>query len=131
AHPNLAFRLTRAFVTVVGDRLRMMTDEVGHLLRERSLPRRTHVTIRFDGQGARTVPTGTTLHTLLPEQVDGHLVVAAYLNRRVVSLGTPLSTDGTLEPVTTASLEGRGTLRQSAGLLLLEALTLEGADARL
>src|SRR5690606_26214979 len=49
----------------------------------------------------------------------------------VVSLSTPLSTDGTLEPVTTASLEGRGTLRQSAGLLLLEALTLEGADARL
>ncbi len=131
AHPRLAFQLSRAFVTLVGDRLRTMTDEVGHLLRERSLPRRTHITVTFDGHGARTVPTGTTVQSLLPPMLDGHLVVAAHVDRRMVSLATPLSTDGTLQAVTTASLEGRATLRLSAGLLLLEALRHEGADGRM
>ena len=48
--PDVAIALVHALVDGLGDRLMEMTERVGVLLRERSLPRRTSVEIRIDGE---------------------------------------------------------------------------------
>lgn len=119
-HPALALCMLRQLVGGLGAQLAHVTDDVGVLLRERSLPRRTQVTIRV---GDRTLPlaTGTPVGTVLPARVDGALVVAALVDRKPVALNTPLAADAVVEPLSTRSWEGREVYRRSAGLLLLTA----------
>src|SRR5262249_42656908 len=97
-----------------------MTDSVGLLLRERSLPRRVLVDITVRGE-KRTARTGTMLRALLPAEVDGAPVVAALLGNKAVPLETPVTSEGAVEALTTAHWEGKRIYRQSLGLLLLEA----------
>lgn len=118
--PRLAVRLLQALVGSLGDTLVAMTDNVGQLLRLRSVPRKTEIEARFSGSRT-TVRTGTPLRALLPEQVGGALVVAGMIDAKPVPLDTPLLSDATIEPLTIASAEGRIVLRRAAGLLLLEA----------
>lgn len=93
----------------------------GHtIIQERSLPRRSNVAVRLHGV-AREVPTGTTARQLLPDDVKGHLVVAALIDRRAMSLLTPLSSECEIAPLSTAHWEGQRIYRQSLALLLLEA----------
>lgn len=118
--PALAVRLLEALVGGVGHRLEEMTESVGMLLRERSLPRRAEVRVRTGGHW-QTVRTGTRVGALLPAQLDGHAVVAALLDRRIVPLSWPLSSQSTVEPLTTLHPEGQAVLRHSIALLVLEA----------
>jgi uridine kinase len=99
-----------------------MTDNVGALLRERSLPRRTTVRVRPAGSDApaREVRTGTTVEELLPATVDGAPVVAALVDHKAVSLATPLSADAEIAPLSAAHWEGERVVRTSAALLALE-----------
>jgi uridine kinase len=76
--------------------------------------------VRRGGQ-AVVVGTGETVGALVPARVDGDLVVAGLCDRHIVSLTTPIVSDATLAPITTASWEGREIYRRSAGLLALEA----------
>lgn len=119
--PALAFRLLAALVAAVGQRLTDMTDNVGALLKERSLPRRTSITVECDGTH-RSCSTGTQLRNLLPRQVDNHPVVAALLDSKPVSLVSTVSSDCRLAPLTTATLEGQRIYQHSLRLLLLEAI---------
>lgn len=118
--PALALRFTQALVSSLGVRLTEMTDSVGLLLRERSLPRRTLVDVRVGG-ATRKVRTGTPVRALLPPDEMGEPVVAALLNQKAVSLNTPVTSDIDLAPLTSAHWEGKRVYRQSLGLLLLEA----------
>ncbi len=118
-HPRLALDILQNVVGTLGDQLVRATDSVGLLLGQRSLPRRLNVSVRIDGQ-TRTVSPGTRVGALLPESVDGALVVAAHLDQRPVSLDTPVVSDSTLVPLTTASWDGRDVVRRSAGLAFLE-----------
>jgi len=118
--PELALRFLRALVTGLGNRLGDVTDTVDALLRERSLPRRTHVRVTTT-EGQVEVRTGTPVESLLPTTVDGRAVVAGLLDRRAVSLVTPISSDCTVTPLTTAHMEGHRIYTQSLALLLLEA----------
>lgn len=118
--PAAALRLLTRLVGALGAQLVRATDNVGALLRERSLPRRTQVRVRVGGQ-ERVVPTGTATGAVLPEREDGALVVAALVDRKPVSLTTPLMADAEVEPLSVRSWEGREVYRRSAGLLLLEA----------
>ncbi len=120
AEPALAFAFTIAIVRTVGTWLTEMTENVEMLLSERSLPRRTQLELLIGGE-TRRVRTGTPLLDVLPREVDGEQVVAGLLDRRPVSLVTRVSSDGTLEPLTTGHWEGRRIYRDSVGLLLLEA----------
>lgn len=131
-HPRIALSFMQALASALGDALTSMTDRVGLLLQQRSLPRRTTVRVRRDGVVAE-VPTGTAVRLLLPEQVDGAHVVAATLDQKPVSLETPIASDVALEPLTTASPEGREVFRRSVGLVFLEAArrALPGAVVRL
>jgi uridine kinase len=99
----------------------MRPDEIDPLsVRPRSLPRRT--TIEVDVAGWKsTVPMGTRVAAVLPPMEDGALVAAALVDRRAVSLDTPLLADTRVEPLSTRSWEGREVVRRSAGLLVLEA----------
>jgi uridine kinase len=53
--------------------------------------------------------------------MHGHLVVAALVDRKAVSLATPITSDCDLRALTTVHWEGQRIHRQSVGLLALEA----------
>lgn len=129
-HPHVALRLLMAVVSAVGDDLASMTESVGLLLAQRSLPRRAELNVRVDG-AVKRVRTGTTVGALLPAQIDGHMVVAALLDDRPVSLETPIASETALYPMTTASWEGRQIVRRSAGLAFLEAARQVAPELRL
>jgi uridine kinase len=107
-----------------------MTDNVGQLLMERSLPRRKDVTIRLANE-TRRVPMGSRLRSELPAEVDGHPVVAGLIDQKPVSLSLPLSSDATVAPLTTGHWEGERIYRRSVGLLLLEAASRMSPALRL
>ncbi|MFO0758495.1 MAG: cyclic nucleotide-binding domain-containing protein [Byssovorax sp.] len=118
--PALSLRFTQALVGSLGVQLTEMTDSVGLLLRERSLPRRIWVDVALDGE-VRRVKTGTVLRALLPADVNGSPVVAALLAHKAVSLSTPITSDASLSPLAGDHWEGKRVYRHSLGLLLLEA----------
>lgn len=119
-HPRLAARLLESLVRALGDTLAAMTDNVGQLLKLRSVPRTTEIEVRRGGTSSR-VRTGTPLRALLPEESGGARVVAGMIDARPVPLDTPLLSDAAIEPLTVGTAEGRIVLRRAAGLLLLEA----------
>ena len=118
--PQAGLALLLGLVDVLGGELTAMTDSVGVLIRERSLPRRVEVRVACGG-GEHVVRTGTPIGALLPPQCDGALVVAGLLDRRAVSLTAPLVADADVEPLTVDHWEGQRILRASTGLVLLEA----------
>jgi uridine kinase len=79
------------------------------------------VDVTIDGKVMR-VAAGTPLLRLLPSEVDGEPVVAGLVDRRAMSLVTPILAGGVLQPLTTAHWEGSRVYRRSVGLLLLEAV---------
>jgi uridine kinase len=113
-------RLLQTLLGSVAERLIEMTDSVGLLLQERSLPRRTSVSVKVGAIQLNT-QTGTTFESILPQFVDGKLVVAALVDRKAQSLATPVSSDCTVEPLSVDHWEGQRIYRQSQGLALLEA----------
>ncbi|MBK9034607.1 MAG: cyclic nucleotide-binding domain-containing protein [Myxococcales bacterium] len=119
ADPTAALWLLEAVVSGLGVRLTEVTDSVGALLTERSLPRRTQIRVRI-GDEVRQVPTGVTVGSLLA-RANGDVVVAALIDRRPVSLGTRITSPCTVAPLTSASNDGERILRRGLGLLLLEA----------
>ncbi len=126
AEPAVAAAFVEAVVSRLAVQLTEMTDSVGTLLRERSLPRHVEVEVTL-GDERRVVRTGTLASELLPETIDGARVVAALVNRKAVPLSTPIGASVRLEPLTTAHWEGERILRESTALLLLEAAaTLDG-----
>lgn len=119
-HPLTALHFVSAVAASLGASLTALSDDVGQMLRQRSLPRRAAV--RAVVGGARIeVGTGTLAGTLLPKEVGGAIVVAATLDKKAVSLEAPIVCDVAVEPVTTASFEGRRIYRRSVALLLIEA----------
>ncbi len=127
--PRTALALAHAHSDALGREVARLTADMGLLLRGRSLPRASAVTVTTGGR-ARQVPTGTRLKDLLPAEVDGALVVAALLGERPVSLLTPVFTDTVVTPLTVAHWEGRQVYAQSVGLLLLEAAQAEAPGLR-
>jgi uridine kinase len=118
--PAAALALLRRVVDRLGHQLVSMTENVGVLLRERSLPRRTSIDVTVGGRKVK-VAMGTVVSAVLPATENGALVVAALVDRKPVSLDAPLVADAVVEPLSTRSWEGREVVRRSAGLLLLEA----------
>lgn len=129
AAPRTATAFVEAMVSTLGVQLTEMTDSVGVLLRERSVPRRTTVDVLYEGK-LRRVRTGTTVGELLPHEVDGAPVVAGLLDRKAVSLRTPITAPGTIEPLATSQFEGERVARESSILLLLEAANRLGLKTR-
>lgn len=127
--PRTALALAHAHADSLGREVARLTADMGLLLRGRSLPRASAVTVTVGGQ-PRQVPTGTRLKDLLPAEVDGALVVAGLLGERPVSLLTPVFTDTVVTPLTVAHWEGRQVYAQSVGLLLLEAAQAEAPHLR-
>ena len=104
----------------VGVQLTSMTDVVGNLLRQRSLPR--HATVRVQCQGQeRILPTGVQPRDVLPTRIDDSPVVAALLDGQIRPTDTPITTDTVLCPLLASHWEGERIYRRSAALLLLEA----------
>ena len=119
-HPRAAVHFLGAVAASLGASITAMSDGVGQLLRRRSLPRRAAIHVVIEGRRAE-VATGTIASLLLAGTTTDGLVVAALLDKKAVSLEKAIVTDGTLEPLTTASWEGRRIYRRSVGLLFLEA----------
>ena len=90
------------------------------IVRERSLPRRTSVTVSIHGF-VHEVPVGTPAHRLLPERMHERLVVAALVDNRAVSMTTPITSECHLSALTTAHWEGQRIHRHSVALLAVEA----------
>ncbi|MRG94769.1 cyclic nucleotide-binding domain-containing protein [Polyangium spumosum] len=118
--PELALCLTHALVVSLGEELTEMTENVGALLHERSLPRRVFLDVTVNRAWMR-VRTGTALGELLPRDVDGDPVVAALVNNKAVSLAMPITSDAHVEPLCASHWEGKRVYRASLGLLLLAA----------
>jgi uridine kinase len=131
-HPRIALHFTQALARSLGAQLTAMTDNVGLLAHQRSLPRRTQVKI-VRGADALEVGTGTLAGTVLPQEHEGSTVIAATLNHKPASLETAIVSDVTVGPLTLDSWEGRAIYRRSCGLLLLEAArrALPGVGLRL
>jgi uridine kinase len=119
-HPRAALHFMEALAANLAATMTALRDDVGLLARQRSLPRRSVVNVAIGGR-RMDVGTGTLIGTLLPRSVDDALVVAATVDRRAVSLDSPLTADAAVEALTTASWEGRRIFRRSAVLLVLEA----------
>lgn len=119
-HPRAALHFMEALAANVAATMNALRDDVGLLARQRSLPRRSVVNVAIGGR-RMDVGTGTLVGTLLPRSVGDALVVAATVDRRAVSLDTPLTADASVEELTTASWEGRRIFRRSVLLLVLEA----------
>ncbi|MCC6621109.1 MAG: cyclic nucleotide-binding domain-containing protein [Deltaproteobacteria bacterium] len=120
-HPMIVQRMLRALLHRLAVRLHDVSESVGLLLHERSLPRRAHVTVAFDGV-VRTVRVGTKLEAILPSHVDDRLVVAGLIDNKPVPLTYPLSADARVLPLTRAHWEGERCFQASVDLLFLEAL---------
>lgn len=120
SRPRAALHFMEALAASVAATMTALRDDVGLLARQRSLPRRSVVTVTI-GDRRIDVGTGTLVGTLLPRSVEEALVVAATVDRRAVSLETPLTSDASVEALTTASWEGRRIFRRSVLLLVLEA----------
>jgi uridine kinase len=120
AHPPIARGFLEAVIARLGRDLVAMTDNIGLLLHERSLPRRARVEVQR-GDAVDVVPTGTLLKDLLPPRVGNALVVAGLVDGKPFGLSTPLAADATVAPLTTSTWEGREAYRRSVELLLLEA----------
>ncbi len=130
-NPALAVRFVEGLLATLGTELVSMTDSMGELFRQRSLPRHARVKItRDDGGEPLVVGTGTPVAQLLPEYVQGARVVAALTDQRPVSMDAPVISDTRLAPVTMASWEGREVYRRSACLVLLEAARRVAPEAR-
>ena len=119
-HQRAALPFTQALASCLGDELTRMTDSVGLLVYQRSVPRSVDIHVRRENEEL-VVGTGTLPGTLLPREVDGALVVGATLNRKPASLETAIVSDVELGPMTLATGEGIAIYRRSAALLLLEA----------
>lgn len=129
-HPRAALHVVEAIATTLAASLTAMTDDVGLLLRQRTLPRRSTVRVLVD-ERVLDVGTGSLVGTLLPRAIGGAAVVAAAIDHKAVSLDTAITSDARLEPITLASWEGRRIHRASVGLLLLEAGRRRDPRARL
>lgn len=129
-HPAAALHFMEALAANVAATMTALRDDVGLLARQRSLPRRRVVNVSVAGR-RMDVGTGTLVGTLLPRMIDDALVVAATIDRRASSLDTLLTSDASIEALTTASGEGRRVFRSSAMLLVLEAARHAVPAARL
>jgi uridine kinase len=119
-HPQAALHFMTALASSVAATMTALRDDVGLLAPQRSLPRRSLVKVVL-GDRRVDAGTGTLVRTLLPRSVGEALVVAATIDRRAVALETPLTADAAIDPLTTATWEGRRVFRRSAMLLVLEA----------
>jgi CRP-like cAMP-binding protein len=106
AEPAIAVQVVEALFAQALEDLTLVTQAVADLLRGRSLPRAVEVQVELAGKTV-TVPTGTRVQALLPEEVDGSPVVAALLNNKPVSLDTPFVTATPLAPMPLSHWEGR------------------------
>jgi uridine kinase len=122
AEPDLALALVEALLDAVAARLGHVSDSVGQLLRDQSLPRRAEVLVRVLGAAPRAVAMGTPIAALLPAQVGDHPVVAALWGHKPVSLPTRLTSSGAIDALTTAHWEGQRVYRESLALLFLDAV---------
>jgi uridine kinase len=118
--PLLSARLAAGFAAALSDELAQVTDEMGLLLRGRSLPRAQELVVQVLGV-ERRIRTGTRVRDLLPAALDGDLVVAGLLGQKPVSLATPIFTETTLQPLMLSHWEGRQIYAATLGLCLLEA----------
>ncbi|BDG02637.1 cyclic nucleotide-binding domain-containing protein [Anaeromyxobacter oryzae] len=118
--PALATKLALGIAAALSEELGQVTDEMGLLLRGRSLPRAQEITVHVLGE-ERRIRTGTRLLDLLPSTLEGDPVVAGLLGQKPVSLATPVFTETTVAPLTLSHWEGRQIYVHSLGLLLLEA----------
>jgi uridine kinase len=119
-HPRTALHLTQALARSIGELLIAATDSVGLLAHQRSIPRRVEVKVRR-GPNDIIVGTGTLTGALLPQEIEGNVVIGATVNKKPVSLETPILADVDLGALTAADPEGRTIFRRSAALVALEA----------
>jgi uridine kinase len=118
--PRLALKVATGVAAALAGELAQVSGEMGLVLRGRSLPRAEEIAVRVSGE-ERRVPTGTRLVDLLPEEVDGAVVVAGLLGQKPVSLTTAIITEASVAPLTASDWEGRQIYAHSLGLVLLEA----------
>ncbi len=126
-HPAIALHLLQALVASLGHQLTAMIDDVGALVRERSLPRPAEVRVIHEGQ-ERVIGTGRPIKTLVPTTAAGEPVVAALLDHKPVSLEARVVSDVTVGALTLAASEGREVYRRSVALVMLEAASRVAAD---
>jgi uridine kinase len=96
SHPRVALHLVQALASTLGEQLSSMTDRVGLLLKQRSLPRRTSLSVKTP-EGVVSVPPGTGVGALLLRSSG---VIAATIDRKPVSLDAPLVSDGSVAALT-------------------------------
>ncbi len=119
-HPRAALHFMQALAAVLAQQVTDLTDDVGLLAHQRSLPRHTHVRVRR-GDDDLLVTTGTLVGAMLPREHDGAPVVGGLVNAKCASLEQAIVADVVLAPATLQTAEGRMIYTRSAALLLLEA----------
>jgi uridine kinase len=127
AHPAAALHLGNRVLSRIA---KEVVELRARSLPETSTPQRK---FRFDsvkiaGQDGSTIPVGTRVAEIVPDHVEGALVVGATLDHAAVSLAAPVWSDAGILPLTTQNWEGREIFRRTAGLLLLEAAQKAGCE---
>lgn len=121
--PSAAINLLQGLIDYLANRLVAMTDNVDTLLRSRSLPRRTHLTVTI-GDETRSVATGTPLGALVGSPDDADPTdepVGALVDGKPTSLATALVSDAIVAPLPLGHGAGLDIYLRSVQLALLEA----------
>src|SRR5690606_6336669 len=126
-HPDTALHLSLALLRRAAERL--ATAQIrAQLSPEPRRSVRSATITRAEGLCAEVL-TGTRIADLVPEEVDGSLVVGARLDQLAVALHTPIVASASVEPLTTRSWEGRDIYRRTASIALLEAARRIGCSS--
>jgi uridine kinase len=119
--PSLAILLTHSIIKAIGWQLIEMTDGMEILMKQRTLPRNTHINIHIENDNLK-VKTGTHINSFLTHKFDrdGYPIVAALLNNKIVSLDTQIYSEATIKALSTNNFEGERIYRRSVTFLFLE-----------
>lgn len=126
-HPDTALHLSLALLRRAAERLATAQSRAQLSPEPRRSVRSATIT-RAEGLCAEVL-TGTRIADLVPEEVDGSLVVGARLDQLAVALHTPIVASASVEPLTTRSWEGRDIYRRTASIALLEAARRIGCSS--
>ena len=127
-HPDTALHLSLALLRRAAERLATAQSRANLSPEPRRSVRSATITRGAEGLCAEVL-TGTRVADLVPEEVEGSLVVGARLDQLAVALHTPIVASASVEPLTTRSWEGRDIYRRTASIALLEAARRIGCSS--
>jgi len=119
--PKLALKVISIILNFISINLVETTESLGHVLQQRTLPRKIELKITLENNQEKYIKTGTYIKEILPDRIDNYQVIAALVNNKISSLNEQIFSEQKIIPITAKNWEGERILRRSCTILLFEA----------